>query len=485
MSRPYKKKPWPYIRKDGLKSYRLGYYDHEGAERTKVCVSAREANEWAADYSAASVRGKESLRRFLLDLDAKEARAAGEDGPTIAEVTQQWFALHADPVNEGGLAPSTFNSYLNIAYRHILGREGRTPKGEVTAPLPYAVALANTRATAFNAPATPRAWREAMKMAQVPAPTRARAWKVLSSVLTWAADSAMVPEVQTNGCLLASERVGSKRRSVRRGGTGIAASAGSRRPRRGDIAHWALSPMAVELTRLRLLQRVNDRNPLLALRDATVVSLQYGLACRDQEVWGLRWRDLHEGYADIHEALSWGVIDDGKTYGSDRRTYYPNLLWEDIQTWRAALRASGVSERGVDFVFAGDLGGRSWGVREVGTDACHFSANQARKWGPNYLTPAVKEVAEHEEGYADVVGATPYALRRGGISLRLRAEDAQVVAAQCGTSLQMLDRHYAFAIDDLRRQGPRPADTEWREARVAALARDRARQSAGLVTAGV
>jgi integrase len=485
MPRPYKKKPWPYLRKDGLKSYRLGYYDHEGAERTKVCVSAREASDWAADYSSASVRGKESLRRFLLDLDAKEARAAGEEGRTIAEVTQQWFAVHADPVNEGGLAPSTFHSYRHIAYRYILGREGSTRKREVTPPLPYAVALANTPAAAFNAPATPRAWREAMRMAQVPAPTRDRAWKVLSSVLSWAADSALVPEVETNGCLLASERVGSKRRSTRRGGTGVAASAGSRRPRHGDIAHWALSPMAVELIRARLLQRVNYRNPILALRDATIVSLQYGLACRDQEVWGLRWRDLHEGYADIHEALSWGAIDDGKTYGSERRTYYPSLLWEDIQTWRTALRTSGVSERGVDFVFAGDLGGRTWGVREAGTDACHFSGNQASKWGPNYFAAAVKEVAEHEDGYADVNGATPYSLRRGGISLRLRAEDSQVVAAQCGTSLQMLDRHYAFAIDDLRRQGPRPADTEWREARAAAVARSRARQSAELALAGL
>jgi hypothetical protein len=79
----------------------------------------------------------------------------------------------------------------------------------------------------------------------------------------------------------------------------------------------------------------------------------------------------------------------------------------------------------------------------------------------------------------------PYGLRRGGISLRLRAEDPQVVADQCGTSLQMLDRHYAFPIDDLRRQGPRPADTEWREARVAALARDHSRESAELVLTGV
>jgi hypothetical protein len=39
------------------------------------------------------------------------------------------------------------------------------------------------------------------------------------------------------------------------------------------------------------------------------------------------------------------------------------------------------------------------------------------------------------------------------------------VASECGTSLKMLSDHYAFAIEDLRRHGPRPADVEWRAAR--------------------
>jgi len=44
----------------------------------------------------------------------------------------------------------------------------------------------------------------------------------------------------------------------------------------------------------------------------------------------------------------------------------------------------------------------------------------------------------------------------------------QTVAKECGTSLQMLDAHYAFAVDDLRRFGLRPVDIEWRAARAAA-----------------
>ena len=236
-----------------------------------------------------------------------------------------------------------------------------------------------------------------------------------------------------------------------------------------------MSPMAVELIRQRLLGRVIDRNPVLALRDATIVSLQYGLACRDQEVYGLRWADVDEKFVEIHEVLSWGQLDDTKTRGSARRTYYPSLLWEDIENWRSALRAYSYGTRSKDFVFPGNLGGKRWGITEP--DGCnHFSGNQARKWGRKFFTPAVAEVAKHEDGYADVLGATPYSLRRGGISLRLRAEDAQVVAKQAGTSLQMLDRSYAFAIDDLRLHGPRPADTEWREAR--AQARKRAQERA-------
>jgi hypothetical protein len=68
-----------------------------------------------------------------------------------------------------------------------------------------------------------------------------------------------------------------------------------------------------------------------------------------------------------------------------------------------------------------------------------------------------------------ILGTTPYALRRGGISLRVRTEDPQTVARECGTSLQMLNIHYAFALEDLRHQPPRPADVEWRAARVALL----------------
>jgi hypothetical protein len=63
------------------------------------------------------------------------------------------------------------------------------------------------------------------------------------------------------------------------------------------------------------------------------------------------------------------------------------------------------------------------------------------------------------------------------ISLRIRAgEDRQAIAKQCGTSIDMLERNYSFAIEDLEDEGPKPAAEERLRARQLALV-DRHRQS--------
>jgi hypothetical protein len=93
-----------------------------------------------------------------------------------------------------------------------------------------------------------------------------------------------------------------------------------------------------------------------------------------------------------------------------------------------------------------------------------LSLNQCKKWGPKYFKAAVVKAAKRE-GLATILGATPYAMRRGGISARLRAVDAQTVKSECGTSLRMLDKHYSFDIDELRRYGPVPLNEVWSDAR--------------------
>ncbi len=464
MARPWKKQ-WPYVGKRGAKSYRVGFRDHNGVERTRAFPSAKSANEWMDVYISAERRGTESLRRFLLDLDAKEANGSGS-GQTIGEVIQLYFAFNA-PDTQDGLAGSTFRTYRHVASRHLLGLRGMTA-GKPTPVARYAAEFASQPAVAFNEPTAPRALREAMKEAKVGPSARAHTWRVLSAVLSWAAASQVVTEIETNGCLLANERVSNRRKSMRanRGAASVRRSGAA-------VSGWALSPKSVELIRAQMLSEPKGGLPsLVAQRDAIVVALQFGLALRNQEVFGLRWSSFVDKHrARIKEVLGWHALDSrGKTEKATGRTArVPLLLEEDLQAWRALLRQHGFSTRDADFVIPGNIAGAGHGVIEKITGACHMSTNQACQWRSRYFKPAVKALAEGCSDLADLATATPYSLRRGGVSARLRGENAQSVAEQCGTSLEMLSRHYSYEIDDFAQGQPQSLDAQWRAARAVAL----------------
>jgi len=287
MARPWKK-AWPYVGQGGRKSYRVGFRDHEGRERTKAFPSAKHGNEWMDEYVSAERRGLESLRRFLLDLDAKEANVVTSTR-TIGDVIELYFAFNA-PDTKDGLARSTFKTYRHSASRHLLGLPGSS-RGKPLKPAAYAVRFASQDAARFNDPAAPRALREALRPAQVGTSARAHAWRVLSAVLSWAAGSELVPEIEVNGCLLANEKIGNRRKSMRSG------SGQATLRRRGEaVRSWALSPTSVELVRAEMLSRVgHTRRLIVAHRDSMIVSLQFGLALRNQEVYGFRWANLVTG----------------------------------------------------------------------------------------------------------------------------------------------------------------------------------------------
>jgi integrase len=214
--------------------------------------------------------------------------------------------------------------------------------------------------------------------------------------------------------------------------------------------------------------------PILAHRDAIIVSVQFGLALRNQELYGLRWSSFTDtGRARITQVLSWNELDEwAKTeHATGRTAKVPALLAEDLALWRALLRQQGHPARDEDFIVPGDLAGQRFGIRDPETGAWHMSTNQAKKWGPRFMKPALKAMAESDPSLLSAIDATPYSLRRGGISARLRGENAQSVAAQCGTSLEMLSQHYSYEIDDLDHVGPQPLDQQWRQARVGVLAR--------------
>jgi integrase len=113
------------------------------------------------------------------------------------------------------------------------------------------------------------------------------------------------------------------------------------------LASWA---QAVEAICAQMLRGGERGNALLTHRDATIVSLQYGLATRNQEVWGLRWSSIDAYFAWVTEVISYGWLEHwGKTAMNTRRhTAIPSILRGDLQEWRQALVDNGQPARDVD-----------------------------------------------------------------------------------------------------------------------------------------
>lgn len=470
MREPWRKHGrWPYEGRRG-KTWQLGYRDHADRVRTRSFKTRAAAERWRREYVEAERRSR--LREFLLGSDSPEAQP---DATTLGELIREWLATDAHPESPGGLAPSTWHSYRATASRHIIGnpiQQLLKKNGETIEVAPAieplgqrgGYAIGHLPVVDFQTADVLKRWVAAMRNAGVSTATESKAWKILSSALSWAVEDDGWP-VASNGCLTMQRRRG-MRRASRRLGTGAARQAPGKR--RNDLASWALSPLAVERIRLVLLARVEQRSPVLALRDATVVSVQYGLGMRNQEVWALSIGDLAGRRAVVRELLSYGQLDTGKTQnatGPSRRPPIDTLLAADVAAWVAALAAHGHPTAPDDFLLRGDLGGH-------GTPDGHMTRSQASAWAGRYFAPAVRKVAERwPEDHRDIVGATPYSLRRGMISLRIRAgEDRQAIAKQCGTSVEMLERSYSFAIEDLEDEGPRPAEQERVLARQRALA---------------
>jgi integrase len=478
MREPWKRTDrWPYEGRNG-KTWMIGYRDHENRVRGKSFVTRRDAEAWMRDYRGAERRSR--LREFLEGTDAPVIQP--DDSP-LGQLLADWLANDAHPDAAGGLARSTWDSYRAIASRHLIGNPVQRlmkATGEVVEVKPAVpplgerggYAIGHIPAIEFGSADVLKRWVQAMRNAGVPAPIEERAWSVLSSALSWAVESDEW-SVSVNGCLSMQRRRG-MRRASRRSGTGAVRSEAQGK-RRSALSAWALSPLAVERIRTVMLERVSQRSSLLPLRDATIVSIQYGLAMRNQEVWALRIGDLIGRRASIREVLSYGQLDAGKTAGAtglSRRPPIDLVLTRDLAQWKDALAAHSYPTSSEEFVLSGDLGGHL-------TPNGHITAAQARRWPARFFTPAVLKVAEEwPDQHADIVGATPYSLRRGMISLRIRAgEDRQAIAKQCGTSVEMLERSYSFAIEDLEDEGPRPAEEERLMARQIAADGRRARQT--------
>jgi integrase len=443
------KRPWnkPTRRTAaGEQRFILGFRDHKGRERSRSFTTTKSRDRWVARYEEAERQNR--LSEFLEGVDPAPREL------TIEGLLLSWLALDADPTLPGGLAESTFHNSRSSASRHILGVI-RDKKNKPVGRAPYAIG--EMPAKEFEKPGPIRRWLDGMRAAGVSEATEKRAWSVLSSALSWAVERDDIP-LEANGCKFLDRRR-TQRRSSRsaRGG-----AVGSGR-KQDALASWALSPMAVELIRADMLAAECGRYPLVPLRNATYVSMQYELACRNQEVWPVSWHVVQEEHTEIDEVLSYKELDDGKTVGSHRNVPHSRLYLADLQDWRVELDRAGYPTGPWDFIFPGSITGH-WRGHELG----HMTGGQAKKWGAKYFKPAAEAVQKEHGDKLAIAAATPYSLRRGRISLRIRGgEDRQIIAQECGTSVAMIDRHYSFALEDLRRDGPRDADVEREAAREA------------------
>ena len=241
-----------------------------------------------------SAEVRDSLRRFLLDLDAPRGqRGDARHRQLIGEVVQLYFAFNA-PDTADGLATSTFRTYSWSAKRHLLGHEGAS-RGRRMPPAKYAVRLALEPAEGFNHAAAPRALRDAM---------RREAGRALSTCPCVASPvgRALLGGAVGVGARDSDQRLPVGQREGRQQAEVCARKAGRSASRAtGEaIRSWALAPMAVELIRADMLARaVGARRPLIAYRDATLVSIQFGLGLRNQEVYGIRWSALDRERAHV------------------------------------------------------------------------------------------------------------------------------------------------------------------------------------------
>lgn len=456
---------WPRQGKRGS-TWQLGFRDHDGKERSRSFRTKQLAQAWKKAYVEAERHSR--LREFLLGTDAPEVQP---DDTPLAELIAEWLVTDAHPELPNGMSPAGWGTYRSVASRHILGNpiERHLKKTDEVFEVQPAIpplgekggyAVGHLPVTEFTTGRTLIRWVKAMRDAGVSKPTETKAWTVMSAALSWAVEDERWP-VETNGCLIAARNRGTRRY---KSATAQAERDANTRKQRANTAAWALSPLAVERIRIVMLERIKQERHLFAVRDATAVAIQYGLGMRNQEIWALSFGDLAGNRARVREVIASGKRDTrGKTEqatGSTRNPPIDKFLKADLRAWVRMLDEAGFPTGPTDFVLRGDLAG-------FGATEGHMSASQIHSWGTKYFTPAANVVAKRwPEDHGDIIGATPYSLRRGMISLRIRAgEDRQVIAEECGTSVQMLEDSYSFVIKELKEYGPRPVLEERQRAR--------------------
>lgn len=420
----------PKRRQDGSRRFEVAYIDPDGRVRTKGGFIRRRgrgadsAQQWIDDYLVAAQGGRAGVQAYL-DRELRGIVPADTPDLSYGEFLDLYLAQNAPDLAEG-LAAATWDYYRRAGERHIKPAVGDLPLAQFVAAGPTLELIRRMRDTTQTLYQLPGA---KPKPGGYSEETVKKVKAVLSASLEWGVQQQLLA---ANGAKTVSRP---RRRSTR--------GKSRRQARRRDPA-WALSPDAVAAV-LEEMRRHERGRPGRALRDYTIGVLQYCTGARNQDLFGLRWTDVHPSYISFEHALTFGgransrgLLLTGKVGHSERRTPISDILSHALADWRRETMRLDLTPTQTRWVIPGQH-----------PDG-HFSSSQARKWPRDCFQAAARRLAEREpQRWAFLARVTQYSLRRGHISVRLRrGEDAAKIATECATSVDMLLRHYYSDVQD-------------------------------------
>lgn len=215
-----------------------------------------------------------------------------------------------------------------------------------------------------------------------------------------------------------------------------------------------LPPAVIERLRAQLLKR-RARDPLLPLRDATILSLSaYVVAFRPQELLALTWDRLANRTFAVEEKLTVAGIEPGTKTGKVRFTWAWQTALDDLDAWRLAWSERYGEPDANALIFPAD-GGGAW------------TTSAQNNWAKRQWKDARAAVAQ-EKDLGWVAQARWYDARGSAISLALRAQmDLQQVADRAGTTVANLEARYARTLVEMQGTDRVDPDQAIAEARAA------------------
>ncbi len=188
-------------------------------------------------------------------------------------------------------------------------------------------------------------------------------------------------------------------------------------------------------------------------RDATAMSMLYGLGLRPQELFGATFRQVSRSRFRVAQVLTKAkpeagsmtpvgrIIAAAKTAEGVRTMPMRSWLYAELLEWRACLDNAALPASDDDFILPG-----------AAPDGHYTLVQQHNFIRDIKLCGGV--AADRDPEMSFLMGVTPYSLRRGHISLRVLAgEDIKRIADECGTSTAMIHRHYLHELD-MRHEQP-------------------------------